>query len=91
MPDKDPRLRVARMLTHDDEPLYLRGNPSKEAVLEFIAEHNRRFVAREPGGPGGCKARNILTAEFFDTEVESWNPQNAGKAINITKFLVKAE
>ena len=87
MPDEI--MRVARLICWDDEPLFIRGNPSREAVKEFVAEHNRRYAAGEPGGPGGCDARRIISAAFFADELSGLDPSAKGKSIDIKALLVK--
>lgn len=87
MPDEI--MRVARLVCWDEEPLFIRGNPSREAVKEFVAEHNRRYMAGEPGGPGGAKPRRIISAALFDDELSALDPSAKGKPINIKALLVK--
>jgi hypothetical protein len=64
---KVPETRVAVLRT-DSFPLVIRGNPSEEEVRGFVAEHSRRHVHGEAGGPNGERAHAIQDAFWFDEE-----------------------
>ena len=51
--------RVAVLRTSVGFPLVIRANPSAASVKRFAKEHNRRFLAGEPGGPSGEAAFQI--------------------------------
>ena len=60
--------RVAVLRTSVGFPLVIRANPSAASVKRFAKEHNRRFLAGEPGGPSGEAAFQITGAWFFEEE-----------------------
>lgn len=63
--------RVVLMKTHVGVPLMMRANPTVEEVRGFVAEHNRRYEAGEPGGPSGIPAFNILGATYYESESDA--------------------
>jgi hypothetical protein len=76
MPDPAPNPdRVAVLETHIGEKLYIRSDPSTDAVRSFVSEQNRRYHAGEAGGPDGLPAYLIRAAHFYahesDPEPES--------------------
>lgn len=58
------------VLENDADPLVLRSGPTNAQVRAFVKEHHRRFLAGEPGGPGGANPRNITSATRYDSELE---------------------
>lgn len=68
--------RVAVLRTHVGFPLVIRGNPTEEQVRGFVAEHNRRYHAGEPGSPPipgqpPAPAYLVLGGAWFEAEVPS--------------------
>ncbi len=67
--------RVAVLEVAIGEPLLIRSNPSQEEVLEFVKEHNRRYLAGEPGGTNLAtgqveQAYLIKSARYVDHEFD---------------------
>lgn len=60
------KTRVAVMKTATGTVLSLHNGQTLKAVRGFVAEHNRRFLANEPGGPDGNPALQIVAAYWFD-------------------------
>jgi hypothetical protein len=63
----DPKDRVAVLRT-SGQPLVIGSGPTAADVKRFVKEHNRRFFASEPGGPGGHPAVQVFAAYWFDTD-----------------------
>lgn len=78
--------RVAVLETHVGEPLVIRANPSEEAVKGFVAEHNRRYHAGEPGGPDGNAAYLIKGAKFYEDEASFLNGEDAEEEIDLSEL-----
>lgn len=76
--------RIAVLSTHTAENLYLRANPTEEEVRGFVKEHNRRYHAGEPGGPGGSPALLIIGASFYDADDDLEDPEVVGQEIDIS-------
>jgi hypothetical protein len=75
--------RVAVLRTHVGIPLFIRANPSEEAVRGFVEEHNRRYHAGEPGGPSGQPAYLILGASYYDSEDAYYADPDSGVEISL--------
>lgn len=82
--------RVAVLETHVGQRLIIRANPTMVAVRGFVAEHNRRFLANEPGGPSGIPAFQILSAAYYPSEEEIDDPEKA-EPIDIRKAQAEAK
>jgi len=72
--------RVAVLRTNG-QPLVIGSGPTAADVKRFVAEHNRRFLAGEPGGPGGHAAAQILGAYWFDADspIDEYDWESAPK------------
>lgn len=68
MPDNDKRVCVFE--TSVGEPLLLRSNPSNDEARGFAEEHMRRYHAGEHGGPAGSPAHFLVSAAFYESEVD---------------------
>lgn len=75
--------RVAVLQTHVNFPLIIRSNPSEEQVRSFVEEHNRRYHAGEPGGPGGQPAFLIQSGMWFDSEADYEANPSGGVPIDL--------
>ena len=78
--------RVAVLSTHVGEPLVIRANPSKEQVVGFVAEHNRRYHAGEAGGPDGNAAYLVQGAKFYENEAAFLNGEDAESDIDLSEL-----
>jgi len=70
-PKLDPEVEINKVVvlsTSVDHPLIIRSNPTDEDVRSFVAEHTRRYVAGEQGGPSGISAYRIFTAKRYADE-----------------------
>lgn len=65
---KAPENSVVVINTHVGHDLVIRANPTDEAVRGFVAEHHRRYIAGEPGGPSGIPAYRLFTAKRYADE-----------------------
>ena len=63
----DPQNRIAVLKT-SGAPLVIGSSPAVADVKRFVKEHNRRFRANEPGGPGGHPAVEVYAAYWFETD-----------------------
>ena len=87
LPTKKNPLRVAVLVTAEGQPLILRSNPTLQEVRGFVREHNRRFNAGEPGGPSGLPARQIVSAQYFESEDDLSDLEKTGADIDISGAL----
>ncbi len=80
--------RVAVLETHiDGEILVIGSNPTEEEVLNFVAEHNRRYHAGEAGGPNPeLRAFLIKSAAFYAHQDNIGNPAKA-TPIDISEYV----
>lgn len=79
--------QVVVLTTSVDHPLVIRANPSDEEVRGFVAEHTRRYVAGEPGGPSNIPAYRIFTAKRYADEVTFITGGDNFEEVNIADLL----
>lgn len=79
--------QVVVLTTSVDHPLVIRSNPSDEDVRGFVAEHTRRYLAGEPGGPSSIPAYRIFTAKRYVNEVTFLTGGDNVSEVNIADLL----
>lgn len=73
--------------THVGHDLVIRANPSDEDVRGFVAEHHRRYIAGEPGGPSGIPAYRLFTAKRYTDEESYLGGAEAVAEIDLSDLL----
>lgn len=83
--------RVAVLATAAGEPLIIRGDPSEEAVLEFVRAHHGRFLVNGVGGPAGMPARQIVGAAYYENEADLADFSTEGTEIDLSPAFETVE
>jgi hypothetical protein len=77
---------VALVKFHTGAVSVVGGNPSEEELLAFVKEHNNRYHAGDPGGPGGHSSELVRSVTLFDSYDDSYD-ETKGKELDISDLL----
>lgn len=60
---------------------------TEESLKGFVEEHNRRYHAGEPGGPGGELAELVTQVLLFDEYDDTYDESKATSELDIVDLL----
>ena len=78
---------VAVVKFHSGASSILGGDPTEEELKGFVQEHNRRYHAGEPGGPGGELAELVTEVLLFDEYDDTYDESKAVSELDIADLL----